>query len=359
MTLFTGELAAIAAASCWVVTAMVLAAAGRRVGATVVNATRIWLALLILLAVHRLLLGSWWPSLTPASLWYLGASGVIGLAIGDQFLYRALIDAGPRLSTLVMTVAPALTALLAWPVLDEPMTWLAILGMLLTLGGIAWVVVEREQPAQGRSYPHVTRGIIFSVLGGVGQAVGLVLAKLGMGEVGSVDNVGPWAATLVRMCFGSIGATVMLVGFIAVRSSRAPAAVKTKDSTSSSHGMVAVCILIGAIFGPVLGVWLGLVSIERIDAGVAATLMSLSPILILPVAKLVEHEHISPRAIYGAILAVIGVAVLVMSSGKTSPATQDEVSMSADRSAPEVTSTGSLPLLNILAADPSSSIDSS
>lgn len=359
MTLFAGELAAIAAASCWVVTAMVLAAAGRRVGATVVNATRIWLALLILLAVHRLLLGSWWPSLTPASLWYLGASGVIGLTIGDQFLYRALIDAGPRLSTLVMTVAPALTALLAWPVLDEPMTWLAIFGMLLTLAGIAWVVVAREQPAHGRSYPHMTRGIIFSVLGGAGQAVGLVLAKLGMGEVGSVDNVGPWSATLVRMCFGSIGAAVMLGAFIAARSTRASVAAKTSASPRTSHGKVALCILVGAIFGPVLGVWLGLVSIERIDAGVAATLMSLSPILILPVAKIVDQEYISARAICGAILAVMGVAVLVMATGKASPSTQEELLMRLDRSSPEVTSTGSVPLLNILAAEPSSSIDSS
>ena len=86
------------------------------------------------------------------SWWCLGASGVIGLTIGDQFLYRALVDAGPRISTLVMTVAPALlTALLAWPVLDEPLTWLAIIGMLLTLGGIAWVVVEREQDTKGRA----------------------------------------------------------------------------------------------------------------------------------------------------------------------------------------------------------------
>ena len=358
MTLLAGELAAIAAASCWVVTAMVLAAAGRHVGATVVNATRIWLALLILFAVHRLLFGSWWPPLSSESWWYLGASGVIGLAIGDQFLYRALIDAGPRLSTLVMTVAPALTALLAWPVLDEPMTWLALLGMLLTLGGIAWVVVEREQPAHGRSYPKLNRGIIFGLLGGAGQAVGLILAKLGMGEMGSSDSVDPWSATLARMFFGGIGVTLMFIVFITARV-RFSQTFDPVVPPRAMRGRVFLYILIGSIFGPVLGVWFGLVSIERIDAGVAATLMSLSPLLILPVSKLVEHEHISARAIVGAVLAVIGVAVLVMSTSGPSPVDQDEVTIRFDRSSPGLTSNGAAPAWNTLAIDPTSSTTSS
>ncbi len=356
---FVGELSAIAAAACWVVTAMVLAAAGRRVGATVVNATRIWLALLILLIVHRLLLGDWWPELTSMSWWCLGASGVIGLTIGDQFLYRALVDAGPRISTLVMTVAPALTALLAWPVLDEPLTWLAIIGMLLTLGGIAWVVVEREQDTKGRAYPNPARGIVFSLLGGAGQAIGLVLAKLGMGEFGTDGSVGPWSATLVRMLFGGIGATVLFVLFLAGWFADKSPAHEPESRSRLSGGRVFTCILIGAIFGPVLGVWLGLVSIERIDAGVAATLMILSPIFILPVARIVEHEHIGMRAVFGAVLAVIGVAVLVMSTSSSSPVDQDEVTIRSESVSPGWTSTGGSPHLNTLASAPDSSTSSS
>jgi drug/metabolite transporter (DMT)-like permease len=354
-----GEFSAIAAAACWVVTAMVLAAAGRRVGATVVNATRIWLALLILLIVHRLLIGEWWPPLTATSWWCLGASGVIGLTIGDQFLYRALIDAGPRISTLVMTVAPALTALLAWPVLDEPMAWLAIIGMLLTLAGIAWVVVEREQGTKGRTYPNPARGIVFGLLGGVGQAIGLVLAKLGMGEIGTEDSVGPWSATLVRMLFGGIGATVLFMMFLAGRFTDASGAAESESASRLSGGRVFICILIGAIFGPVLGVWLGLVSIERIDAGVAATLMSLSPIFILPVARIVEHEHISMRAVFGAVLAVIGVAVLVLSTSTASPADQDEVVNSDGNSSSGWTSIGASPFLKTRAIAPDSAMSSS
>ena len=356
---FVGELSAIAAAACWVVTAMVLAAAGRQVGATVVNATRIWLALLILLIVHRLLIGEWWPQMTTMSWWCLGASGVIGLTIGDQFLYRALVDAGPRISTLVMTVAPALTALLAWPVLDEPMTWLAITGMLLTLGGIAWVVVERGQDTTGRTYPNPARGIVFSLLGGAGQAIGLVLAKLGMGEFGAADSVGPWSATLVRMLFGGIGATVLFVMLCAGWFTESDAQEDPEQSTSLSRSKVFTCILIGAIFGPVLGVWLGLVSIERIDAGVAATLMSLSPIFILPVARIVEREHISIRAVFGAVLAVIGVAVLVLSTSSASPDDQDEGVNTAGRSSSGWTSTGASPFLKTRAIAPDSAMSSS
>ena len=113
MDALLGELSALGAASCWVFTAMVFTEAGRRIGATWVNVIRLWLAVAILFVVHAAVFGSFWPTVPTIGWWYLGVSGVIGLAIGDQFLFRALIDAGPRLSTLMMTVAPAVTAIIA------------------------------------------------------------------------------------------------------------------------------------------------------------------------------------------------------------------------------------------------------
>ena len=191
------------------------------------------------------------------------------------------------------------------------------------------------------------------------QAVGLILAKLGMGEVGTEGSVGPWSATLVRMLFGGIGATVLFVMLLAGCFKESGAEDDPEQSSSLSRSKVFTCVLIGAIFGPVLGVWLGLVSIERIDAGVAATLMSLSPLFILPVARIVEREHISPRAVFGAVLAVIGVAVLVMSTSGSSPAVQDELAISVDRSSPGSTSNGASPAWNTLAIEPESSTSSS
>ena len=98
---YIGEISALAASACWVITALVLASAGRVVGATVVNAVRIFIAICILCIIHWIAYDNLWPEIDNFSLLCLAISGVIGLAIGDQFLYRALIDAGPRLTTLV------------------------------------------------------------------------------------------------------------------------------------------------------------------------------------------------------------------------------------------------------------------
>ena len=353
MDALLGELSALGAASCWVLTAMVFTEAGRRIGATWVNVIRLWLAVAILFVVHAAVFGSFWPSVPTIGWWYLGVSGVIGLAIGDQFLFRALIDAGPRLSTLMMTVAPAVTAIIAWPVLDQPLGWLAMSGMVLTLGGIAWVVCERRDDVGGRTYPNPRRGILFGMLGGVGQAVGLVLAKLGMGDVADGTAVDPWSATLVRMIFGTLSASLLVA--VLVRTGTIDRGTRSPEAARGRRFTVPLLILLGAIFGPVLGVWLSLVSVDRIDAGVAATLMSLSPVFILPVARIVEHEHIGLRAVLGAVLAVLGVGVLVASGdGSDGVSPPDDEVMSVERSSASITSRVDSDRTDSLASDPTS-----
>lgn len=298
---YIGELTAIAAASCWVVTAMVLASAGRSVGATVVNAVRIWIAIVLLLILVSMTTGTVWPEMSQASLLYLGLSGLIGLAIGDQFLYRALVDAGPRLSTLVMTITPALTAIIAFPVLNESLHGLDIIGMIITMLGIGIAVISKQDKNPKKPYPHLTRGIIFAFLGALGQAIGLILAKLGMED----SHVAPLSATYVRMCFGGIGATIMVAIYLMYRK-------PTEQKNRPQMSKVFYCILAGAVFGPVLGVWLGLISIKNIDTGIAATLMSISPILIIPFAKIFEKEEVTLRAVLGAAVSIVGVAILVL-----------------------------------------------
>ena len=327
-----GSIASISAALCWVITALAIAAAGRRVGSAVVNVTRLIVAVVLLAVVHRLVFGDWWPDVSDESIAWLAASGIIGLGIGDQLLFQALVDAGSRMTTLLLTLAPPLAAILAWPVLDESLSIMAILGMTITLGGIAWVVAEQESD-DGR-HPHPRRGVLLGTGAGLAQAVGLILAKLGMAipdESGQTMN--PWSATFVRIVFGVVMAFLLLV---MLRLKQPKAASEDRASRGFSW-RVAGLILIGAIFGPVLGVWFSLIGIEKMDTAIAATLMSLSPIFILPFAAWVEHEKITRRAILGAIVSVIGVAVLAFGlSG-------DEMPVSSDPDAAPQASSTSLP----------------
>ena len=261
------------------------------------------MAVIILAIVHRLLFGTWWPEVSGSSMAWLAASGIIGLGIGDQLLFQALLDVGSRVSTLLMTLAPPATAILAWPILDEALGIVAVLGMAITLGGIAWVVSEGEVTEKKR---HPRRGVLFAAGGGLAQAAGLILAKLGLVGVESLD---PWSATLIRLVFGTATAFVLLAVIQACRPRR------QKAEEDDGRGVLLVAtglILVGAIFGPVLGVWLSLVGIDNLETGIAATLMSLSPVFILPFAAWVERDRITWRAVAGAIISVVGVAVLTL-----------------------------------------------
>ncbi len=328
-----GELAALGAAMCWVFTSMAFAAAARRIGPTTVNITRIFLALLLLLAICRVLFGEWMPAVGYQNLALLGASGIIGLAVGDQFLLLSFVDVGPRMTMLLMTVAPPVAAVLAWPLLDEPLGWLQVLGIAITMTGIAWVVLERPEHTdkRPRHHQHRLRGVIFGTLGGICQAIGLILSKLGMGHFPGAQKdaalVDPWIATMYRMIFAAFGISIM-VGVLRI-SRNGKNAIQTKvamaQNCGSSSGddpnphrgllfaLMMVCI--GVTFGPVLGVWNSMVAVDRAQAGIAATLMAMTPVFILPFAIWIEKERISWRAAIGAMIAVTGVAILALSNG--------------------------------------------
>ena len=323
-----GELAALGAALCWVITSLAFAAAGRRIGATAVNFIRIFLALGALLCINRALFGQWMPAADTRSVILLAVSGLVGLSIGDQFLFTALVDVGPRMATLMMTLAPPVAALLAWPLLAEPLGSLQILGISVTVAGIAWVVLERPQVAREkhRRYPHPVRGVVFGALAGVCQATGLVLSKLGMGHVPGVEMamVDPWTATLYRMIFAAAGITILVAAMrlvqranqgnrmieVSVEAEHLPA---RPGSRQVPFALLMVCI--GVTFGPVLGVWNSMVAVDRAEAGVAATLMAMSPVFILPFAVWIEKERISWRAAIGAMIAVAGVSILTLANG--------------------------------------------
>jgi drug/metabolite transporter (DMT)-like permease len=326
-----GELAALGAAMCWVFTSLAFAAAGRQIGPTAVNITRIFLALLALLCINRMMFGHFVPPVSAASLWLLAASGLVGLSLGDQMLFTALVDVGPRISMLLMTLAPPVAALLAWPLLDEPLGWLEVLGIGVTVTGIAWVVLERPERRhrEGKRPRHHVRGVILGALAGVCQAVGLILSKLGMGHVPGWEmaRVDPWTATMYRMMFAAVGISIAVgvlrlrrnrrspdeVMEVSVESARLPEVAPARHDRRLAFALVMV--LIGVTFGPVLGVWNSMVAVDRAEAGIAATLMAMTPVFILPFAVWIEKERISPRAIVGATIAVGGVAILTLTNG--------------------------------------------
>lgn len=293
-----GELAALATAACWVATALSFEAAGRRVGSLTVNLLRLPLAFFLLMGLTWTLRGNPLPSDASAHAWgWLALSGLVGFSFGDLCLFRAFLVLGPRLSTLVMSLAPVFAAVLGWWLLGEVLSGTDLVGMLMTVAGIAWAVSERRRP----SGPYVREkrpvaGVLLALGGALGQGGGLVLSKLGMGEYSAA------AATQIRILAGFAGYVLIFTAIGWWR--RVPAALV--------DGRAMRFTALGAVFGPFLGVTLSLVAVKYTLAGVAASLMATTPILIIPIVVLSGKEKVGWGGWLGALLAVAGVGVLFL-----------------------------------------------
>ena len=300
---FAGQMAALGAATCWSFSALAFDVAARRLGPLVLNLIRLVLAFGFLSLLAWALRGLPLPlDATPHAWAWLAVSGLIGFVFGDFCLFRAFVAIGPRLSMLMMSLAPPLTALIGWLLLGETLTGRYLLGMALTVAGIGWAVMDKKDPRDGRDRRDSRErksaflGIVFGFGGALGQAGGLVLSKRGMGSYDAV------AATQVRVLAGIAGYLVLFLVFHWWPRVR-PA---LKDGRALSFAAV------GAFFGPCLGVSLSLYAVHRTVAGVAASLMALTPVLLIPLVVLLGRERVGLGGMAGSLVAVAGVALLVL-----------------------------------------------
>jgi drug/metabolite transporter (DMT)-like permease len=299
-----GQLAALGAAALWACTALAIEGAVRRIGSLTVNLIRLVFAFGFLCLAGWLFRGQPLPVDATRHAWiWLTVSGLVGFTFGDLCLYRAFAVLGSRLSTLLMSLVPPLTALIAWLALDERLTPRDLLGMTLTVGGIAWAVLERTKPAvpaspeERASSGHVSpAGIALGFGGALGQAGGLILSKIGMGSYDAM------AATQIRVLAGFAGYTFLFFALGWWPN------VRRGLADRKALGLTAL----GAFFGPFAAVTLSLIAIRATVAGVAASIMALTPVLIIPLVILLRGERVGIGGLAGAVVAVSGVALLFL-----------------------------------------------
>jgi drug/metabolite transporter (DMT)-like permease len=299
-----GELAALGTSLCFSFTSLLFTFGGREVGAFLTNRARLFFALFFVIALHWLSFGVLFPvSAAPERWFWLALSGCVGFAIGDACLFEAFVRVGPRLSTLIMAFSPALSVLLAWLVLGEALTAQDLLIIAIIIGGIAWVVSERPKRAadlqaeQGNRRQHLI-GLLWALGGATGQAAGVILTKIGLG-----NDVPALSGTLIRL----VSAFVVVWVITLLRGK-----FVSSLSMLRAHPHATRAIALGSFIGPVVGVWLTLVAVQRAPVGIASTLSSLAPIFLLPISYVLLGERLSKRAIAGTLLVIGATALLFL-----------------------------------------------
>lgn len=292
-----GELAALTTALCWNISGISFERAGKKVGSLPVNYIRLILGFLFVSLYSLVKRGLFLPMDATIHNWiWLSISGLIGFTLGDLFLFQAYVEVGTRISMLIMASSPPLTALLGFIFLKETLDLKSLIGMLITISGIAIVILGREEGEKKLKFNHSKKGLIYAFLGSFGQALGLIVSKIGMKDYNAL------ASTQIRIIAGFIGFTILLV--ILKKFKDVKIAIEDKKAMKD--------ITIGALFGPFIGVTLSLISLQYTTAGISSTITSITPVTIIPFSVLLLKEKIKGKEILGAILSVIGVAILFL-----------------------------------------------
>lgn len=304
-----GEIISLGVAASWTITALCFEYAGKRVGALSLNIIRLVMAIVMLGITLQFFTGNVVPMNANGEAWFwLAISGFIGYVLGDYCLFNSYLLIGSRFGQLFMTLAPPSAAIAGMFILGEHMSVYAVIGMLVTMFGIGLSIFGRGVGQSEKWHLKLPlKGVLLGIGAGVGQGVGLVFSKLGMGyymqQIDMSDSLAvvmvPFASTQIRALFG-------VAGFLAVmlytRQGKAlVSSLKDRKAMTAATG--------GTIFGPFLGVSFSLMAVQYTEAGVASTLMALTPIMILAPAYFMFKQKITLREIIGAIISVIGVSL--------------------------------------------------
>lgn len=310
MTAHIGEILSLTVAMIWTCTAIFADEASHRIGSNTVNVIRLVLGTFFLGAILWITIGVPWPLYADSRTWmWLALSALVGYVFGDFCLFNCYIYVGARFGQLFMTIAPLMAAIAGWIMLGEAMSWKAWIAMAITLCGIAISILSRgEDHHLHTSLPLI--GILLGIGAGIGQGIGLVLSKIGMQyysevipeEATRVAAMMPFAATMIRAIIGGAGFLLIM--------SLSRKLYMLRDAIHNRKGLMFAILV--TLTGPVLGVSLSLMAVRYANAGIASTLMALSPVFILLPYSIIYKKKISLRELLGVVVSVTGVAIFFL-----------------------------------------------
>ncbi len=292
-----GELAALATAVLWTCSAVCWTSAGRHLGALAVSFLRLVIGAGMLMAYGYFHRGMAWPSDAGGRIWLvLGASGFLGFFVSDLLLFKAFLVIGPRLTLLMTSLTPPIAVLVSWLCRRGGLGLQAWLGMSITLAGVLWVVLEQRGGEHAYDRRQMRYGLFLAFVATAVQAVGTVMAK------DDIADYDPAALGLIRIV-GALVGYFLLITVLGRWRLTVAAARRTRPM---------LIILCGAVFGPFVGVTTHMLALQNCHVGVVTTILATIPVMILPFAVYLFGERVSMRAIGGALLALAGVAVLML-----------------------------------------------
>ena len=324
---FIGELAALGTSVCFSLGSSLFTISGRRIGVLNVNRMRLLLAVIAIMGVHWVMYGQLIPiNATPEQWFWMAISGFVGFVVGDALLFEGFVLVGPRLSMLMMALAPIWSVLVAWLFLEEVLSVKELIGVTITLVGVMWVVMDKNGAQRDIERRDYIIGLLYGLGGSLGQAGGLIFSKIGLvlfqwqfatiesfADVQGVPllyqtsvrahNFSAISGSLIRLL---IAALTMWILTLFQRK------IKSTLQITRNNPRAFWMLFVATITGPVLGVTLSLIALQYAPVGIVATLTSLPPVFLIPISYVVFKEKITVWAVIGTVIAFIGTAILFL-----------------------------------------------
>jgi drug/metabolite transporter (DMT)-like permease len=250
-----------------------------------------------LLGLYLLATGTW-RELDAGSITPLLLSGIVGIFAGDTLLFAALNRIGPRRAGILFALNAPMAALLGWLLLDEKLPPVAIVGVALTVGGVALAIVFGKRRTQLHQWEIIKGplwvGVALGLGAALGQALGSIIARPIM-----ATGLDPFAASVLRVGIAALCLSALMQLPIP--------AVKAKGPLT---WRVAALTALTGILALAIGMTLLLFALSGGQVGIVSTLSATSPVIILPMLWARTGERPAAGAWAGAGLVVVGMALI-------------------------------------------------
>jgi len=225
-------------------------------------------------------------------------SSVIGIIIGDTFLFICLKRLGPRRQALLFSMQIPFTIVLAEIFLQSLPSLTELIGCALIFSGILIAIqFNRSIPnddlenIQGNKYTGLLAGIGLALC----QSIGIILMKPALG---STD---PIIVSYLRII---IAAVIMFGSLFFIKNNRLWEKMKDYKKTIFS-------IFLG-FMGMGVGMTMLIYALKFGNPGVISTLSSTMPIMIIPILWIITKNYAGHLAVIGAALTCLGAGIIFL-----------------------------------------------
>lgn len=302
------ELSGLVAALCWTITSLMAPKLIAEFGTFRFNTVRIVMASIMLLLIAGI------TQTFEASLWQhkgqLMMSGLIGIFIGDTFLFSSVHRLGPRRAGVLFATNAPMSIIIAWLIFDESLSYTELFACgLVTSGAMIAILYGKRKNilknSKGASLEETKGalwvGVLIALTAALCQVFGAILSKPAL-----LDGADPIAVSAVRVSTAGIALFVAYSFYYHKKND--PSLARLKAISLRSYLKVMLLGFIGMVVGMSVLVW----GIGKGNVGIVTTLSATVPVLILPILWISTGQRPAIGAWIGATLVVIGAALIVL-----------------------------------------------